>query len=570
MSRNRRFAKVGMLGALLAMGPAAWAQCDGLPGCQLVWSDEFDGNSLDLSKWEHQTGNGCAINLCGWGNNELQIYSPANTTVADGALTITARQEMGGTITSSRIRSLGRGDFTYGRFEMRAKLPETQGMWPAFWMLSSNPSVYGVWAASGEIDIMESLGNEPERIYGTIHYGGTFPENTFSGEETLLAPGTATDWHTYAVEWEEGEIRWYVDGQQYATRNSWWSSGGPYPAPFDIDFHLLLNLAVGGNFPGNPDATTVFPQEYVIDYVRVYQIPPDGTPGATVVFDDMEHGDPFGNGWFEFGGDAGGGGIGITSTDLPPESGGNFALTAGYASGGAPGFFGGFGRGNPESLDGLIDFRFWINPDAGQAYTLEFNLQEDDNADGQITTAADDEFQYNCVISPTGPCAVSGGGWQEVVVPLSSFFDDNSFLTGGNGVLDASPNGNGQLINVVVAILGTSGSDVTFRTDQWTFEGPPDADGDGVLDSADNCVDVANAGQLDSDGDGFGNACDADLNNDCIVNVIDLGFLKSLFFSTFPEADFNGDGVVNAIDLGIMRTAFFGPPGPSGTGATCD
>ena len=192
MIRNRQFAKTGMVGLLLAMTPvAAWAQCDGLPGCQLVWADEFDGTALDLTKWEHQTGNGCSIGLCGWGNNELQIYSPNNTTVANGVLTITARQEMNGTITSSRIRSLGRGDFTYGRFEMRAKLPETQGMWPAFWMLSSNPSVYGVWAASGEIDIMESLGNQPERIYGTIHYGGTFPENTFSGEETLLPPTRA-------------------------------------------------------------------------------------------------------------------------------------------------------------------------------------------------------------------------------------------------------------------------------------------------------------------------------------------------------------------------------------------
>ena len=205
----------------------------------------------------------------------------------------------------------------------------------------------------------------------------------------------------------------------------------------------------------------------------------DGGPvgAALVVFDDMEHGDPFGNGWFTFGGSVGGGGINPDSTDLPPSDGGVFSLATGWGSGGVPGFFGGFGRSHPVELDGSGRFSFWINPDADQDYTLEINLQDDDNGDNAITEADDDEFQYNCVISPSGPCAISGGGWQQVSIPLADFFDDNSFFSGGNGVFDpvaAASGGNGQLVNVVFAVIGNSGSDVTFRTDYWHFaEGEP-------------------------------------------------------------------------------------------------
>lgn len=260
--------------------PPAHGQCDLLPGCVLVWQDEFDGTSVDLSKWEFQVGDGSLYGNPGWGNNELQWYQSANTSVANGMLTIQARrQSVGGyAYTSSRLRSLGRGDFKYGRFAMRARLPLGKGLWPAFWMLPSDASIYGVWAASGEIDIMESIGSE--QIYGTIHYGGTYPANVSSGSLTSMLPGTVSDFHDYAVEWEPNEIRWYVDGQRFGTKTSWFSTGGPFPAPFDVDFHLLLNLAVGGNFPGNPDGSTVFPQSYVIDYVRVYQQPPPDPASA--------------------------------------------------------------------------------------------------------------------------------------------------------------------------------------------------------------------------------------------------------------------------------------------------
>lgn len=241
----------------------------------LVWSDEFDGTSLDLSKWSYQLGDGCDIGLCGWGNNELQWYQEDNVTVGGGLLTIEARAENAGgrNYTAARIRSLNQGDWTYGRVEARARLPQGQGMWPAIWMLPSD-DVYGGWAASGEIDIMELVGNEPDVVHGTLHYGGSFPNNTFTGDSYALSSGMfADDFHVFALEWEEGEIRWYVDGNHYQTQTSWSTTAAPFPAPFDQRFHLILNVAVGGNWPGPPDLTTPFPQTMEVDYIRVYQRP---------------------------------------------------------------------------------------------------------------------------------------------------------------------------------------------------------------------------------------------------------------------------------------------------------
>ena len=173
------------------MVQAAAGQCLELPGCVLVWSDEFDGTEVDLSKWTFQLGDGSEVGLPGgWGNNELQYYQAENATVAGGFLTISARVESVGGLdyTSARLRSLGKGDWTFGRMEMRARMPIGQGMWPAFWMLSSDTSIYGPWAASGEIDIVEYLGDDPDTIFGTIHYGASFPGNIFSGTEFTL-PG---------------------------------------------------------------------------------------------------------------------------------------------------------------------------------------------------------------------------------------------------------------------------------------------------------------------------------------------------------------------------------------------
>ncbi len=194
-----------------------------------------------------------------------------------------------------------------------------------------------------------------------------------------------------------------------------------------------------------------------------------------VVFDDMEHGDPLGNGWFTFNGAVGGGGINPNNSDLPPALGGAFSLETGWGSGGVPGFYGGFGRTSPTDLSGTEYFNFWINPNGSQDYTLEINLQEDDNSDGAANAADDDEFQYNCEVGPAGPCAVAGGGWQLVSIPLADFFHDNSIFTGGNGLLDPTPparGGNGELINALFVVIG-NGSDVNFRTDYWAFSLAP-------------------------------------------------------------------------------------------------
>jgi len=254
-----------------------------LPGngqeLELVWSDEFDGTEVDPSKWIFQNGDGCP-DLCGWGNSELQYYLPGNAEVADGTLSITAKEESfgGAQYTSARLRTLGRADWRYGRFEARARVPSGRGLWPAVWMLPTQ-AVYGVWAASGEIDIMEIRGSTPNTVLGTLHFGGTLPNNTKAERSFTLPTGDfSEDFHEFAVEWEPWEMRWYVDGQLYSTLRDWYSENGPFPAPFDENFYILLNLAVGGWFDGPPDGSTIFPQKLEIDYVRAYRWVDPGPP----------------------------------------------------------------------------------------------------------------------------------------------------------------------------------------------------------------------------------------------------------------------------------------------------
>ncbi|MDH5620147.1 MAG: glycoside hydrolase family 16 protein [Gammaproteobacteria bacterium] len=240
----------------------------------LVWSDEFDGASLDPQTWFFETGDGSQYGIPGWGNNELEYYLPDNAQVVDGNLTITAREEQVGAFnyTSARINTRDRFAVRYGRVEARMRLPGGQGIWPAFWMLAQN-SPYGNWPASGEIDIMEAVnlgGAGGNTVLGTIHYGRSFPSDyVFSGESYLVPSDATADFHTYAVEWDATEIRWYVDDVMYAMRNNWYSTD-PFPAPFDVPFYLIFNVAVGGNLPGNPDASTVLPVTMEVDWVRVY------------------------------------------------------------------------------------------------------------------------------------------------------------------------------------------------------------------------------------------------------------------------------------------------------------
>ncbi|MCY3661656.1 MAG: glycoside hydrolase family 16 protein [bacterium] len=253
-------------------------------GWEPVWSDEFEGTALDASGWNIQTGDGTTEGIPGWGNNELQSYQAANISVSDGVLVITAREEDAGdghAYTSGRINTEGKLDITYGRVEARIHAPGGQGLWSAFWMLPTD-SAYGRWAAGGEIDILEVFSRDPGPFaQGALHYGMAWPLNTFDNKR-YPAVDPADGFHVYAVEWDEEEIRWFVDGAHFYTvrRDRYWNyyrdaetnahvSGG-VSAPFDRPFHLLLNLAVGGNLPGDPVAGAL-PGELRVDYVRVYQ-----------------------------------------------------------------------------------------------------------------------------------------------------------------------------------------------------------------------------------------------------------------------------------------------------------
>jgi beta-glucanase (GH16 family) len=236
-------------------------------GWTLIWQDEFEGEAIDPTRWELEIGGH------GWGNNEPQFYTdrPENARIEAGQLVIEAREEefVRRKYTSARLKTQGLFAFTYGRAEARMKLPQGQGIWPAFWMLGENITEVP-WPASGEIDIMEHIGREPTRVYGTVHGPGYSGSGGVGHFITLPAGSLYEEFHVFAVEWEPEEIRWYVDDREFfkltpeQVRGEW---------VYDHPFFLLINLAVGGNWPGYPNETTVFPQYLTVDYVRVYQRP---------------------------------------------------------------------------------------------------------------------------------------------------------------------------------------------------------------------------------------------------------------------------------------------------------
>lgn len=246
------------------------------PAWSLVWSDEFNGPNgaaVDSSKWILESGGN------GWGNQELEYYTsrPQNSFLHDGNLVIKVLEEkytgadgVKRNYTSARLKTQGKFSQAYGRFEARIKIPRGQGIWPAFWMLGDDIEKPG-WPDCGEIDIMENIGKEPALVHGTIHGPGYSGAGGIGSQYAL--PGDARfadDFHIYSMEWEPQAIRFYVDDHLYATRT-------PADLPngtkwvYDHPFFLLLNVAVGGGWPGNPDATTVFPQTMLVDYVRVYK-----------------------------------------------------------------------------------------------------------------------------------------------------------------------------------------------------------------------------------------------------------------------------------------------------------
>lgn len=232
---------------------------------ELVWSDEFDGPNINLNNWTYDVGGD------GWGNNEYQWYTDGsydNARIENGMLVIEAREERvrSRNYTSARLKTQGLQSFTYGRIEARIKVPYGQGIWPAFWSLGANFNEVG-WPNSGEIDIMEHIGREPYNVYGTVHGPGYSGADSVGNGITLANPVT-DDFHVFAIEWEPGEIRWYMDGLLYHTVTP---DTVPGEWVFEHDFFLILNVAVGGYWPGYPDETTIFPQKMYVDYVRVWQ-----------------------------------------------------------------------------------------------------------------------------------------------------------------------------------------------------------------------------------------------------------------------------------------------------------
>lgn len=255
----------------------------------LVWSDEFDGGEIDTSTWSFEIGNGHDQGIPGWGNEELQYYTdePTNAFLEDDRLVIRAREEQRsdehGTYdyTSARLLTQDAVTVQYGRIDIRARLPEGQGLWPALWMLGADIDDVG-WPDCGEIDIMELTGDDPTTVHGTVHGPGYSGGDGIGGSHELSS-GTFTDaFHRFSIVWDPDRITWYVDGTPYFTvtradvedeRDAEWVFDGP--------FYFVFNVAVGGHLPGYPDESTAFPQRMDVDYVRVYEdagVEGDGLP----------------------------------------------------------------------------------------------------------------------------------------------------------------------------------------------------------------------------------------------------------------------------------------------------
>lgn len=264
-------------GSSSSQTPSGLTEADLLKqGYKLKWKDDFNGDSLNKADWNVET------HEPGWVNSEWQAYvdSADNIQVKDGKLLLkpikTVDKDGNASYTSGRINTQGRHDFKYGYFECRAKVPTGKGYLPAFWMMPTDENLYGQWPKCGEIDIMEVMGQETNKAYGTIHYGEPHAQSqgTYS---VSAADNFADNYHTYAVDWEPGKITWYIDGIKYHEESDWFSAKEnqgtvAYPAPFDQPFYMILNLAVGGSWVGYPDESTTYDdQQFAIDYVKVYQ-----------------------------------------------------------------------------------------------------------------------------------------------------------------------------------------------------------------------------------------------------------------------------------------------------------
>jgi beta-glucanase (GH16 family) len=239
------------------------------PGYQLVWYDEFDGTMVNSENWVFETGTGCP-NLCGWGNNELQYYRQENARVEGGVLTIEAKKETysGRNYTSARMKTQNKRSFKYGRIDIRALLPKGQGIWPALWMLGNDITSVG-WPRCGEIDIMEMIGGgagRDNRVHGTVHWDLNGHVNA-GGSYTKSSGIFADEYHVFTLIWDETTMKWFVNDNQFYVIDI----TPDHMTEFHQNFFFIFNIAVGGNWPGSPDETTVFPQQMKVDYIRVFQ-----------------------------------------------------------------------------------------------------------------------------------------------------------------------------------------------------------------------------------------------------------------------------------------------------------
>lgn len=246
-----------LLGSLLILG------CKSNKS-SLIFSEEFEGDVLNEEIWNFELGDGCP-NLCGWGNNEPQVYTKKNHQLKDGFLKITAEHH-NNRYTSTRITTKDKFEFTYGRVEARIKLPSGQGVWPAFWMLGSNIDEVG-WPKCGEIDIMEYVGKEPGKVFNSLHTQSSHG-NTINTKKTPIQ-NIENGFHIYEANWTKDKIEFSVNGELLYTFQPIDKNEDIWP--FDQPFYMLLNLAVGGNFGGPEIDNSIFPQEYSIDYIKVYK-----------------------------------------------------------------------------------------------------------------------------------------------------------------------------------------------------------------------------------------------------------------------------------------------------------
>jgi len=238
------------------------------PGYQLLWSDEFNGNTLNTQNWTFDIGNNS-----GWGNQELEYYTSRvnNVFVSAGKLIIEADQEsyQGSNYTSARIKTEGIQQFTYGRIDIRAKLPVAHGMWPALWMLGSNISTVP-WPGCGETDIMELVGSNPSQVTGSMHWQqSNGSEGTYNNNYDLSSGDFSQQFHVFSLLWQHDSVQFYVDDNLYVNGSIANVTSGAYP--FNLPFFFIFNVAVGGDWPGPPDNTTIFPQRMFVDYVRVFE-----------------------------------------------------------------------------------------------------------------------------------------------------------------------------------------------------------------------------------------------------------------------------------------------------------